>query len=166
MCAHRIAVLQTYPFYIPNWSWYWGVCGGGYCTSLYVYTGDIPLVCDVVQSEIKCDDGSQCGRPKTGRLASENFRSIHVPYYVIDPVHGASQRVSSVSGNNAISRGGCDKCPAQLTKEERFVRLPMVLSLFACAQQVTIGHNPLQFADCYDRQWETAANCLAKFCSF
>ena len=124
------------------------------------------MVCNVVQSEIKCDDGSQCGRPKTGRLASENFQSIHVPYCVIDPRHGASQRVSSVSANSAISRGGCDKCPAQLTKEERFVRLPMVLSLFTCAQQVTVGHNPLQFADCYDRQWETAANCLAKFCSF
>ena len=100
----------------------------------------------VTHSLIKCDDGSQCGRPKDGRFAPANSPSIYVPYCVLDPLHGASQRVSTIIVNHAASRVDCNKCAAQLTKREHFVRAPMVLSLFTCAQQVSACHNSiLQF---------------------
>ena len=50
----QVVVLQTHPFYIPGWSWYWGVCQGGHCTSFHVYTGDILLVRNAVFHDPDC----------------------------------------------------------------------------------------------------------------
>ena len=94
-------------------------------------------------SHIKCDDGRQCGRPKAGTSASATSQPIYVPFCVMNPQHGASQKLSTIIINDATSRVECGKCPAHLTKQERFVRLPVVLSVFTCAQQVSAALNPL-----------------------
>ena len=112
-------------------------------------------------SNIKCDDSSQCGRPKAGGFAPANCQSVYVPYCVMDPLHGESQSVSTVIINNATSRVECGKCPhAHLTKREHFVRSPVVLSVFTCAQQVSIALNLLvALSHCLLKQ---SANCFAK----
>lgn len=92
-------------------------------------------------SLIKCDDGSHCRRPKLGEFAPPNFQSVYVPYCVLHPSLGALQSVSTIITTHAASRVDCHKCPARLTKQELFLRAPMVLALFTCAQQVSACHS-------------------------
>ena len=142
-CAHRDVLLQWCPFSITGLHMLLEAIVAQVCMCVQESSYWSAMLSCTTQANIKCDDGSQCGRPKDGGLAPAEFQSIYVPYCVMDPLHGASQKVSTVIFNNATSRVECGKCPhAHLTKREHFVRSPVVLSVFTCAQQVSAALNP------------------------
>lgn len=61
-------------------------------------------------------------------------------------MHGTSQRVASIIQNIASCRATFGTCSAQVTKVEQLVKLPVVMSLFTCAQQVSPAHKLLLFS--------------------
>ena len=130
------------------------------CTQESLYWS--AMLSRTTHSNIKCDDGNQCGRPKAGGFAPADFQSIYVPYCVMDPLHGVSQRVSTVIINNATSRVECGKCPhAHLTKREHVVSSGVQAT---CLQDPSLSskHPPSSQASILFANLHSLAGCSKK----
>ena len=126
------------------------------------------------KSHTKCDSGSKCETSQEGASAPVNLDPLYSLVVALNPQHGDSQRVSTIINTNASCRADCGNCaardkkenkkvakPVQLTKRDHFVKLPEVLQLFVCAQQVSPGHKPVHlFLVVVWCVWCVAAACM------